>query len=132
MSDGSAGGSSSSSSGDDDRTHATGAAAIDIGGTLAKVVYWRPLNPPAVLPPYIHAEKSEAYRDPRFFASLSPSESIIVSSLFPLVHANSSPQSCLSVSLPGPPCGVLRFLKFPTSNAHQFVDFLKGLFTTKT
>ena len=67
----------------DDRTRPTGAAAIDIGGTLAKVVYWRPLNPPAVLPPYIHAEKSEAYRDPRFFASLSPSESIIVSSLFP-------------------------------------------------
>ena len=73
------------------KTRETGAAAIDIGGTLAKVVYWRPLNPPRELPPFLHKERSAAYCDPHFHASLSPSESIIVSSLLSLSLSLSYP-----------------------------------------
>ena len=81
------------------KTRETGAAAIDIGGTLAKkVVYWRPLNPPRELPPFLHKERSAAYCDPHFHASLSPSESIIVSSL-PSLSLSCPPTVCAAHTL---------------------------------
>jgi type II pantothenate kinase len=78
----------------------TSPAAVDIGGTLVKFVYWRPPNPPS-LPTYVTHENSISFQQ-NF--TLSPARSLSV--------------SCA-------PVGVLKFMRFPTTHAESFVQFLR-------
>jgi len=78
-------------------------AAVDIGGTLVKLVYWRPPNPPR-LPAYIVQETSASFRSAGNF-ELAPDKS-------------------LSVSMA--PGAVLKFIKFPTTHAETFIQFVKA------
>eukprot|EP01105_Mastigella_eilhardi_P015311 TRINITY_DN3497_c0_g1_i3.p1 TRINITY_DN3497_c0_g1~~TRINITY_DN3497_c0_g1_i3.p1 ORF type:complete len:385 (-),score=134.33 TRINITY_DN3497_c0_g1_i3:92-1246(-) len=75
--------------------------AVDIGGSLTKIVYWRPPNPPK-LPEYINKEPG----------------------LENVTNFTLKPDPSLNVYLP--PKGMLKFLKFPTVDAEKFVDFVKA------
>eukprot|EP00727_Mastigamoeba_balamuthi_P009372 m51a1_g5057 putative pantothenate kinase (400) ;mRNA; r:102848-104587 len=83
----------------EERHWRTSPAAVDIGGTLVKFVYWRPPRPP-MLPEYIRHDHSGT--NPSNF-NLLPD---------PSLHVSAAP-------------GALRFLKFPTTNAEAFVKFTK-------
>lgn len=82
----------------------TSPVAVDIGGSLGKMVYWRPSNPPA-LPDYILKE-GESFT--------------IASSKLPL---KADPTLSIDSPLLG---GKLKFLKIPYQNTSDFIEFARA------
>lgn len=76
---------------------------VDIGGSLAKMAYFRPPNPPA-MPSYVNVEKH--YYNAGSDLPVKPDMSLEID----LSHGSLG--------------GVLKFLKFPSANVVEFVDFI--------